>query len=208
MEHTLPRRMKTQLLRNATMDMLYQIEVEEGYDASHYLSTLKGVRLKSTSNSEVVRYMLTKPHYWDYCNIGYLWVMSSSLGVEKPVDFQIRIINTYIDDLIVEIIPSRTTWRSRWSAYRTLLSQADGTIIGEPFTGTLTTNRINIQILDNYLTEVMDESKGRISTFGLTEVESYRDRYSKRGDRFGLEMVELCNLGISKCLERAGTTTT
>lgn len=208
MEHELPSRIKTQLLRNATMDILYQIEVEEGYDASHYLSTLKGVTLESTSKSEVVRYILTKPHYWDYCNIGYLWVMSSRLGVEKPVDFQIRTINTYIDDLIVAKIPSRTIWRSRWSAFRTLLRRSEGVIIGEPFTGTLTTNRINIKILDNYLTEVMDESKGRISTYGLTEVERYRDRYSKRGDRFGYEMVELCNLGIRKCLERAEKSTT
>lgn len=208
MEHELPSRIKTQLLRNATMDMLYQIEVEEGYDASHYLSTLKGVTLESTSNSEVIRYILTKPHYWDYCNIGYLWDMSSRLGVEKPVDFQIRTINIYIDDLIVAKIPSRTIWRSRWSAFRTLLRRSEGVIIGEPFTGTLTTNRINIKILDNYLTEVMDESKGRISTYGLTEVERYRDRYSKRGDRFGYEMVELCNLGIRKCLERAEKSTT
>lgn len=208
MEHELPSRIKTQLLRNATMDILYQIEVEEGYDASHYLSTLKGVTLESTSNSEVIRYILTKPHYWDYCNIGYLWDMSSRLGVEKPVDFQIRNINTYIDDLIVAKIPSRTIWRSRWSAFRTLLRRSEGVIIGEPFTGTLTTNRINIKILDNYLTEVMDESKGRISTYGLTEVERYRDRYSKRGDCFGYEMVELCNLGIRKCLERAEKSTT
>lgn len=208
MEHELPSRIKTQLLRNATMDILYQIEVEEGYDASHYLSTLKGVTLESTSNSEVIRYILTKPHYWDYCNIGYLWDMSSRLGVEKPVDFQIRNINIYIDDLIVAKIPSRTIWRSRWSAFRTLLRRSEGVIIGEPFTGTLTTNRINIKILDNYLTEVMDESKGRISTYGLTEVERYRDRYSKRGDRFGYEMVELCNLGIRKCLERAEKSTT